>query len=198
MENLLSSLNSQVKISDQDFSLLPLCNFHVIILAEPDPETWMTPPDDIEKFDQLLNMYSELILDEISSDIDPSVIAVEIDKVIGDPLLIMAGENKVPQYFRPVAEFCNIIFSFENLDFENLRYFLRGLFEKHSGLRVAILGGMFEDEVVRVANVTSETGFDTTIISRYCISSSSSINLDDLFISLSVQRNKLLGDNLDN
>jgi len=54
---------------------------------------------------------------------------------------------------------------------------------------------MFEDDVIRVANVIQEAGLDTTVIARYCLSSKVFINLVDLFALRDELRRKGLLDN---
>ena len=39
MTNFIVQPNPQIKISDQVFAHLPLLNFHIIALVEPDPES---------------------------------------------------------------------------------------------------------------------------------------------------------------
>ena len=38
------TLHPQVNVSDLGFPDLPLYNFHIVIVVEPDPETWMITP----------------------------------------------------------------------------------------------------------------------------------------------------------
>jgi len=193
MTDKITSVHHKVEISDLDFSLLPLCNYHIVIVVEPDPETWMTPDDDFEKFSQLLVTYSELILDELVREFDPASLRVPIAKDVKETMLIMVGESRVPLYFHRVAEYCDAIFSFEDVDFEKLEIFLRGVVQKHPAWRVAVIGAMYEDEIARVANIVQTTGLDTTILTRYSISSKTFINLDDLLSEISAERKRILG-----
>ena len=186
--NLLDKLHRQVKVSDLDFPSLPLCNFHIVIVSEPDPETWMAHPDDKDEFAQILQIHSELIFDEMVRDFDISEIKVDIADDVDGELLVAVGEYEVPLYYYLAIEFAQAVFSFENVKYDKLSYFMNGIVQKHPDWRVAVVGGVYEDEVVRVANTVQEAGLDTTIVARYCISSQSLINLDELFASITPEQ----------
>jgi len=62
---------------------------------------------------------------------------------------------------------------------------------------VAILGAMFEDDVIRVANAIHESGLETTVIQRYCLSSEAFDNLDDIFALIAKLRRKGQGDDFE-
>jgi hypothetical protein len=104
-------LDPKVKISDLDFSLLPLRNFHIVVVVEPDPETWAMPDDDTDNLFKLLNMYSELIIDDAIGDVDPSAIAVPIPDDVKKTFLIMAGEGFGSYYhFEPIVRFSDFMY----------------------------------------------------------------------------------------
>ena len=62
-----------------------------------------------------------------------------------------------------------------------MRFYIKGVAQEHPNWRVAVLGAMFEDDVIRIANVIQGAWLDTTVIARYCLSSKPFVNLDDLF-----------------
>jgi hypothetical protein len=70
-------------------------------------------------------------------------------------------------------------------DIEHLYYYLRGLFVEHPDWQVAVIGAMYEDDVMRVANLLTQMGFNTTVLTRYCLSNQTFINLDHLWDHLS-------------
>jgi hypothetical protein len=85
-----------------------------------------------------------------------------------------------------------------NYEFEKLCLLLDGIAKSYPAQnRVAIVGGTYGDEIIRAANAVQSLGFDTTIVTRYCISENVFINLDDVIDLLNAERKKLLGDLLD-
>lgn len=192
------SLDPRVKISDVDISSLPLRNFHIVILVEPDPETWMMPEEDEDNLSQLLDMYSELIIDDALGDIDPANITVPIAKDVEETLIVIVSQSYEVLYFEPVAEYGDFIINNNDFEFERLRVLLEGIAKNYPAWkRIAIIGGMFGDEILRVANVVQAAGFDTTIVTRYCISEKVFVNLDDLFDAINAERKRMLGDRLE-
>src|SRR5258706_16105585 len=102
------TLDPKVKISDLDMSELPLYNFHVVVLAEPDPETWVIPDD--EKFSQLLEMYSELIINDVIGDTEYlNFVPMPWAEDANETLIIMAGEGMVGDFFRDVETYSRYI-----------------------------------------------------------------------------------------
>jgi hypothetical protein len=189
-------LNPKVKVSDLDLSSLPLRNFHIVVVVEPDPETWAMPDDDTENLSKLLKMYSELIIDDAIGEVDTSAITVPISRDVEKTFLIMAGEGFGGYYhFRPVVEYSDFIVNTNNYEFEKLCLLLDGIAKNYpTQNRVGIVGGMYGDEIVRAANAVQSLGFDTTIVTRYCISEKVFINLDEMFDFLNAERKRLLGD----
>lgn len=189
-------LDPKVKISDLDLSSLPLRNFHIVVVVEPDPETWAMPDDDMENFSKLLEMYAELIIDDAIGEVDPSAITVPIPEDVKKTFIIMVGEGFGGYYhFEPVVEYSDFIVNADNFEFEKLRLLLDGIAKNYpTEDSVGIVGGMYGDEIVRAANAVQSLGFDTTIVTRYCISEKVFINLDEVFDLLNAERKRLLGD----
>lgn len=189
-------LDPKVKISDLDLSSLPLRNFHIVVVIEPDPETWAMPDDDMENLSKLLKMYSELIIDDAIGEVDTSAITVPFSDDVEKTFIIMAGEGfGGDYYFKPVTEYSDFIVHNDNFEFEKLCLLLDGIAKKYpTQNRVGIVGGMYGDEIVRAANAIQSSGFDTTIVTRYCISEKVFINLDEMFDLLNAERKRLLGD----
>ncbi len=187
-------LDPKVKISDLDMSELPLYNFHVIVLAEPDPETWAMPDD--EKFSQLLEMHSELIIDDVIGDIEYlNFVPMPWAEDANETLIIMAGEGMVGDFFKDVEPHSRYIVRSDNYEFENLRVLLDGIAKNNpTCTRIGIVGGVYEDEVVRVANAVHAAGFDTTIVKRHCISEEIFVNLDNVWDAINAERKRILGD----
>ena len=189
-------LNPKVKISDLDLTSLPLWHFHIVVLVEPDPETWIMPDDDMDNLDKLLSMYSDLIIDDVFGDIDPSIITTPTPDDVKDTFIIMAGEGLGQSFsFEPVIGYSDFIVNNNNFEFDKLRLLLDGIAKNYpTKKKVAVVGGMYGDEIVRAANAIQSADFDTTIVTRYCISEKVFVNLDDMIDALNAERRKLLGD----
>jgi hypothetical protein len=189
-------LDPKVKVSDLDLSSLPLRNFHIIVVVEPDPETWAMPDDDMENLSELLKMYSKLIIDDAIGEIDPSSITVPISEDVKKTFIIMAGEGfGGDYYFKPVVTYSDFIVNSNNFEFEELCLLLDGIAKNYpTQNRVGIVGGMYGDEIIRAANAIQSSGFNTTIITRYCISEKVFVNLDKMIDLLNTERKRLLGD----
>lgn len=184
---LLHKLNPQVEVSELAFPTLLLGNFHIVIVSEPDPETWMANLDETGEFAQILQIHSELIVEELYGEFELPEGGLEIADDVQRNILVAVGETEVPRYYYQAVEFAHAVFKFEEMEYEQLSYYLRGVADQHPDWRVAVVGGVYEDEVVRVANTVQKAGFDTTIVTRYCISSHSLIDIDEFYASMSVE-----------
>ena len=68
MTKFLVTPNPKIKISHLEFEQLPLVNFHIIAVVEPDPESWMPGLDDDDSLDATLDVYTDMISDELYPD----------------------------------------------------------------------------------------------------------------------------------
>lgn len=195
-------LNPGVKVSDLDMSLLPLFNFHIVVVVEPDPESWALPNNDKERFSQLLEMRSELIVDDIfQNDTEPGVITAPAAGDVSETLIITVGEGQGFYYFTPMLEYSSYTASLNDFDFDKLRVLLDGIIKNFPlWKRVAVVGGVYEDEIIRVANTVQKAGFDTTIITRHCISNDVFDNLDEIWDAIDAAKREMPDyfDELDN
>ena len=182
MTDFLVPPHPEIKISSLDFEHLPLVNFHIIAVVEPDPESWMPNLGDDDNLGATLEVYSQMVIDELYPDFDLSSLAVEVAQDVAYPRVIWVGGRAVSFYYEDIADLhAKVAFTFDFEEYEDLRYYIQGVAQEYPNWRVAILGAMFEDDVIRVANVIQEAGLDTTVIARYCLSSKAFVNLDDLF-----------------
>lgn len=182
---LLDKLHPEIEISELEFPHLLLGNFHMVVLSEPDPETWMAHPEEEDAFIELLKIHSELIVDELYGEIEIPEDGIEIADDVQETILVAVGESvEIPLYYHHAVSYAHAVFRSEDFEYKRFSYFLRGVSEEHPGWRVAVIGGVYEDEIVRVANTVQEAGFDTTIVTRYCIPSNALIDLDELLASI--------------
>jgi hypothetical protein len=196
MSDFIVPPNPEVKISSLDFEHLPLVNFHIVAVVEPDPESWMPNLGDDDNLEAALEVYTQMVSDELYPDFDLSSLAVEVAKDVAYPRVIWVGGGAVSFYYEDIADvYAKVAFTFDFEEYEDLRFYIKGVTQEHPNWRVAVLGAMFEDDVIRVANVIQEAGLDTTVIARYCLSSKAFVNLDDLFALRNELRRKGLLDN---
>ena len=192
MTKFIVEPNPRVVISDAEIADLPLCSFHIVAVVEPDPESWMAHQKDEEKLSELLGIYCDLIDGELFEDSELNAILAQtatFSSDVTEPRLIWVGGLEA-QFFEPISYWSRIIFGDYYEDFEDLGYYTRGIAAEHQNWRAAVIGAMFEDEVMRVANVIEESGLSVTVLTRYCLSSQSFINLDDLFDEISAVQKK--------
>jgi len=182
MTDFIVPPHPNVKISSLDFEHLPLVNFHIVAVVEPDPESWMPNLGDDNNLNAALEVYTQMVSDELYPDFDLSTLAVEVATDVSYPRAIWVGGGAVSFYYEDIADVhAKAAFTFDFEEYEDLCFYIKGVAQEHPDWRVAVLGAMFEDDVIRVANVIQEAGLDTTVITRYCLSSKAFVNLDDLF-----------------
>ncbi len=173
--------NPGVAISDADENTMPLNYFHLVVIVEPDPESYMPLEEDAPKLEFVIQGMSESISDENDPD---RIIQYEIqipDDAPETNYLWLRYDGI--SYFAPVIRGITIKAAFylsEYDDLDHFGYYLRGIFPEAKEWRVAVIGAMFEDDVIRIANFIDESGFSATILKRYCLSNSTFINLDNL------------------
>ena len=185
------TLDPKVKVSDADIRELPLYNFHVVVVVEPDPETWALPDEEFESLSEFLEMQCDLIAqDVIDSDELADIALPPRAKDVEQTLMIIATEGlDVLLYFEPVDQYSQFTIKDNNFEFDKLRLLLDGIAKSHPEWnRIAIVGGVYEDEVIRAANTVQAAGFDTTIVTRYCISEKIFDNLDDILAAIDAEK----------
>ncbi len=185
----MSKITSKnLTISTADALTLPLLSFHVLILVEPDPEEWMPALDDEDSFKLILKMYNGLISDELMWWDNPEAPNNLPDFVSNR--VIWVGHDAL-DFYRAASEFASVTFGYWGVEadfFTELGYYLQGLYAAHPEFRLAVVGAMVENEVMEVANLSSQIGFVTTILTRYCFSKDAFVNLDDLSAEVNEHR----------
>lgn len=184
MSDSSHDLHPQVKVSELDIPDLPLHSFHIVLVAEPDPETWMITPGEEEQFHETLEIISDLILNEVFGNGELPDLNVEVADDVEEPRLVMVGECEIPWFFPSIEWISRARFGFADFEFTDLGFYLQGIASQHPTWRVAVVGAVIGDEVTRIANVAQKAGLDTTIVKRYCFTSQSLVNLDELFASI--------------
>ncbi|MFZ6030670.1 MAG: hypothetical protein ACOYYS_23435 [Chloroflexota bacterium] len=117
--------------------------------------------------------------------------------MVPEPKTLWVGgsvEGDLPCYYKGLIEFFpGVTFSGDYETDEDLRYYIRSVALEHPDWRVAVIGAMYEDEIMRVANAIQESG-----LTRYSISCTGFVNLDELMAFRSEQqRLRMLDDDED-
>lgn len=172
-----------VIVTDDDEKALPLRSFHLIVIVEPDPESYLLPPGDLEKFGQYLYEKYELFDIELDPDNPLSIPSTFIDDIEETAVIWLRYSDDFTNLFSKFADMpytkANFIL-WDASDMRHFEYYLKGIKEQHPAWRVAVIGAVFEDEVMQIANIISNNGFTTHVLTRYCISNQIFINLDNL------------------
>ena len=191
--------NPGISISNKDCFEQPLRSFGILILVEPDPETWTPDVNKTDFTDAPWIIQSKLMEDDYTGEFanssgDPIYIDSEL-MLPAEPLTVWFGRADASKYYKNVVTtFCDIEFKYQDYSDipEFFTMFFKALKAQKSINKVAVFGAIFEDEVVRVANAMQEMGYDTTILTRYCLSQGGFTNLEDFFSGV----NKTLNDDL--
>lgn len=187
-----------VTVSNADISTAPLEYFHLVVIVEPDPQTWMVLPKHSDGMHEIITMHNDAIIFEFDPDepIEPCV------PHPGD----LDWAQVVRLYYMEVEEgFYHILSWRTNASFccsdygesKTFTLYLKGLKIEYPQWRIAVIGAVFEDDVIRVANQIADLEFDVTILTRYCISSNLFMNLDTLVEYRDQYRRRLIDNGCD-
>jgi hypothetical protein len=174
-----------IVICDAEETELPLQTFQIICIVESDPESYMSYPEDSKnrkyRMKEMLKRF-KVEVDPEGSKFDKRV---DSERKPTNFIWLYYDSEEYEEdinYFKKFAEasYARVNFKlWDSEDTENLKFYLQGVFSLHPDWQVAIIGSMFEDEVMTNANLSKEIGFPTTVLTRYCLSRKAFINLDD-------------------
>ena len=71
---------------------------------EPDPESWMPNLGDDDNLDTALEVYTQMVCDELYPDFDLSTLAVEVAKDVECPRVIWVGGGAISFYYEDIAD----------------------------------------------------------------------------------------------
>ena len=72
MTDFLVLTNPEIKTSFLDFEYLPLVNFHIVAVVEPDTESWMPNLGDDNNLRATMEVYSQEVSNELYPDLELS------------------------------------------------------------------------------------------------------------------------------
>ena len=169
MPDFLIQPAPKVIISDAPSTELPLHTINLVTLVEPDPETWMVRPGSSDVWNEIVHGYNEAISDEFPDYAIPFM-----------ALLHYQDAYNIFDYLVDIG-FVNVIFHLCDCnDLSSFGYYLQGIIHGFPACQVAVIGAMLDEDIIRIANLVSETGLPTTVLTRYCLTRESFINLDAL------------------
>ncbi len=164
-----------ILVTDDQGSNFPILHFDLVVIVEPDQFKWT--PDRVfdldNELDEIWDIQSEMISHETFSEDALENLGAEVDLVENTRFLWL--RNYAFNYYGKFAGgAAQIAFHYDdNHDIsEDMQWYLQVAYNHHPNWRVAIIGGLFEVDVVKAANQIHAMGFNTTVLTRYCLSTS--------------------------
>ncbi len=165
----LPGLDPSVRVSQDNEHELPLHSFDLLIVVEPDPESWIIPAT--------IYGWAEEVNENLSAEFGRAA-----ESKGGLPLLVWIRTYDIEPVLTACAEDVRLVLlpgpeiGDEGKEiFEDL---LRGLHSRMPSAKAAIAGAALENEVVSAANICVACGLSTTILTRYCLSHENFIDID--------------------
>jgi len=160
-------------VSDDPGNQFPIYSFDLLVVVEPDQGTFIREDAldlafDMEQIaiDYGEKMFDESMLTEESVPGHAQSIWPERTRILW---LRNATENFFVQYGIDKA-YVSFQYNQDHQASEDLAWYLQAAYTRYPQWRVAIVGGMLEDEISDVANFIRKIGFETTVLTRYCLS----------------------------
>lgn len=153
----------QIRFGDR--SELPLTDFQLLIIVEPDPEYWTLNPGEEALFTYRTHLLSNLIMDELTE----GGLANNLDAYQQMTVIWIKG-SLVP-YSNPVIEELSDLTITNLFDYghlEHLGYYITGISIYHPDWKTAVIGSAEHQEVIQIGNVVQDNGLWTTVLARYC------------------------------
>lgn len=165
MSTRLIQPHPSLSIRSEDRHLLPLSNFQLLIVVEPNPETWTLAPGEESTYSYRTQLLSEMIMDEITDDgSDPHQEAFSKLVVVWLKGSLFPYSNQVIEELSDLT--ITTLFDYGHL--EHLGYYITGISIANPDWHAAVIGAAEQQEVIRVGNVVQENGLWTTVLARYC------------------------------
>jgi hypothetical protein len=166
------SLNQCVFVTDELANKLPILSFDLVVIVEPDQSALVNNPCIYphDSLDELSRIYCESLADEA---LEKGAFAFEDGKILSpDNTRFLWLRNFADTYFKTFAgDAAQISFHYGG-DIripEDMHWYVQSAYQHHPDWQVAIIGGLLEADIVPVANLFQEAGFQTTVLTRYCL-----------------------------
>lgn len=171
----LPQLHPEIFVTDDMGHDYPLQFFNLFIIVEPDEEEWEPHPDSDEDnpdVQQPWEIHCEMLENEVDpdSEVETPNPAISLQR---ETQILWLRNSFFNYYTNFTFESASVIFRRDYEDFrppENMIWYLESVYQYHPEWKVAVVGGMFEDDVTTTANILHDIGFNTTILTRYCLS----------------------------
>ena len=176
-----SSLNQGVFVTDELANKLPILSFDLVVIVEPDQSALIHNPyfDLHDPLYELSHIYCERLADEA---LEKGAFAFEDGKILSpDETRFLWVRNFADTYFKEFAgDAAQISFHYGG-NFripEDMLWYVQAAYQHHPDWRVAVIGGLLEADIIPAANLFQATGFQTTVLTRYCLSLANATNLE--------------------
>lgn len=163
-----------ITITSAELKDLSIRHFNIIVLVEPDAESWGPKNRAVSMIAQVWNdVRDELINFPEENDVEDAATNYDFASGEVDILLIRIGST-LEELASSVGELAYVVFpqGFIQPYYDVLKHFgywLKGVKSDYPQWRAAVIGATLEDEVARTANLIQSIGIQTTILERYCI-----------------------------
>lgn len=169
------TFNNGILVTDDQGAHFPIRFFDLVVIVEPDQFKWT--PDRVldldNELDEIWDIQCEMISHETFSEekIENQDVAVDFAEETRFLWLRNFAFNYYEKFAGGAAQIAFHYDDHRNFS-DDMQWYLQAAFKHHPNWRVAIIGGLFEVEVVMAANQIHAMGFNTTVLTRYCLSTS--------------------------
>lgn len=164
-----------ILVTDDQGTHFPISHFDLVVIVEPDQSKWT--PDREFDLDNALEEIWDIQCEMISHEAFSEESLANMNSVVSsaEETRFLWLRNYAFNYYGKFADgAAQIVFHYDNhRNFsEDMHWYLHAAHDHHPEWRVAVIGGLFEVDVVKVANQIHAMGFNTTVLTRYCLSAS--------------------------
>lgn len=171
----IRAFDKGILVTDDQGSHFPILHFDLVVIVEPDQFKWT--PDRVFDLDNELDEIWDIQCEMISHETFSEGTLEDKDEEVGyaEETRFLWLRNFAFNYYEKFAVgAAQIAFHYDdNRNFsEDMYWYLQAAYEHHPNWRVAVIGGLFEVDVVKAANQIHALGFNTAVLTRYCLSTS--------------------------
>lgn len=172
-ENRTKRFLQDILVSNDPGNQFPIYSFDFFVVVEPDQRTFIVEDglDLALSAEKLAAQVSEKMANEAL--LTDDMISSHAQSTLPEKTRILWLRNSTDNFFVQYGQnyaYVSFQYSSEHEITDDLRWYLQAVYQNHPNWRVAVVGGMLEDEVIDTANFFREMGFDTTVLTRYCLS----------------------------
>lgn len=160
-------------VSDDSGNQFPIYSFDLLVVVEPDQTTFFREDalDLALDLEQIAINYGEKMFEE--SLLTEDTVPGHAQSVWPERTRILWLRNATDNYFVQYGiDKAYVAFQYnqDHQASEDLIWYLQAAYNRYPQWRVAVVGGMLEDEIIDMANFIRKMRFETTVLTRYCLS----------------------------